>query len=117
MPNEKDFPSAVMTLSETWCSPKRVDEESIDQGHKMACRDFNSKGTVFGQTHLELQVKLERQDSRVNTKSTSGILITSTQLCQKMNSTGSSLVMFLSLYMFDRFRSFCLLFDMNPLKL
>jgi len=113
MPNEKDFPSAVMTLSETWCSPKRVNEESIDQGNNMPCRNFVSKGTVFGQTHLELQVKLETPDSSVNTKSTSGILITSTQLCQEMNSTGSSLVMFLSLYMFDRFKSFCLF----PLKL
>ncbi|KAK8463694.1 hypothetical protein PHAVU_011G017900 [Phaseolus vulgaris] len=91
MPNEKDFPSAVMTLSETWCSPKRVNEESIDQGNNMPCRNFVSKGTVFGQTHLELQVKLETPDSSVNTKSTSGILITSTQLCQEMNSTGSSL--------------------------
>ncbi|XP_027911013.1 uncharacterized protein LOC114169861 isoform X3 [Vigna unguiculata] len=91
MPNEKDFPSAIMTLSETWCSPRRIDEESIDQGHNMPCKNFDSKGTVFGQTHLELQVKLERQDSRVNTKSTSGTQITRTQLCQEMNSTGSSL--------------------------
>lgn len=94
MPNEKDFPSLIMTLSETWCSPKRIDEESIDQGHNKPCRNFDSKGTVFGQTHLELQVKLERQDSRVNTKSTSGIQITGTQLFQEMNSSGSSLVIF-----------------------
>ncbi|XP_014522476.1 uncharacterized protein LOC106778980 isoform X2 [Vigna radiata var. radiata] len=91
MPNEKDFPSLIMTLSETWCSPKRIDEESIGQGHNKPCRNFDSKGTVFGQTHLELQVKLERQDSRVNTKSTSGIQITGTQLFQEMNSSGSSL--------------------------
>ncbi|XP_047155975.1 uncharacterized protein LOC124827039 isoform X2 [Vigna umbellata] len=90
MPNEKD-PSVIMTLSETWCSPKRIDEESIDQGHNKPCRNFDSKGTVFGQTHLELQVKLERQDSRVNTKSTSGIQITGTQSFQEMNSSGSSL--------------------------
>ncbi|TKY67896.1 hypothetical protein E2542_SST10792 [Spatholobus suberectus] len=91
MPNEKDFPTAVMTLSETRCSPKRMDEESIDQGQNIVSRNFDSKETIFDQTHLGLQVDLERQDSRINTKSTSGILTTSTQLCPEMNSTGSSL--------------------------
>ncbi|RDX94141.1 hypothetical protein CR513_23509, partial [Mucuna pruriens] len=91
MPNEKDFPTAVMTLSETRCSPKRMDEESIDQGYNMVSRNFDSKETILDQTHVALQVNLERQDTRINTKSTSGILTTSTQLCQEMNSTGSSL--------------------------
>ncbi|CAJ1934107.1 unnamed protein product [Sphenostylis stenocarpa] len=93
MPNEKDFPSAVMTLSETRCSPKRMDKESIDQGHNVVSRNFDSKETVFGltQTHLELQVKFERQDTRDDTISTSGIPTTSAQLCEEMNSSGSSL--------------------------
>lgn len=94
MPNEKDFPTAVMTLSETRCSPKRMDEEFIDQDHNMVSRNFDGKETIFDQTHLGLLVNLERQDARINTKSTSGIPTIRTQLCQQMNSTGSSLVMF-----------------------
>ncbi|KAL5129678.1 Bromodomain adjacent to zinc finger domain protein 2B [Glycine soja] len=91
MPNEKDFPTAVMTLSETQCSPKHVDKESIDQGHNMVSRNFDGKETIFDQTHLGLQVNLERQDTRINTKSTLGIPTISTQICQEVNSTGSSL--------------------------
>ncbi|RZB79380.1 uncharacterized protein LOC114376286 isoform X2 [Glycine soja] len=91
MPNEKDFPTAVMTLSETRCSPKRMDEEFIDQDHNMVSRNFDGKETIFDQTHLGLLVNLERQDARINTKSTSGIPTIRTQLCQQMNSTGSSL--------------------------
>lgn len=111
MPIEKDFPTAVMTLSETRCSPKRMDEESIayvkassvllpstiNQGHVMVSRNFDIKETIFDQTHLSSQVNLERQDSRVSAKSTSSIPRSSTQLCQGMNFTCSSLVMFLSL--------------------
>ncbi|KAL2329271.1 hypothetical protein Fmac_022698 [Flemingia macrophylla] len=33
IPNEKDFPTAVMTLSETRCSLKRMEEGSTDRGH------------------------------------------------------------------------------------
>ncbi|KAJ1415165.1 Zinc finger, PHD-type [Sesbania bispinosa] len=106
IPNEKDFPTAVMTLSETLCSPKRMDEESIasgkacsavnpstsiDQGHIMVSRNFDMKETIFDQTHLGSQVNLERQDSRIDTKSMSRIPTSSAQLCQEMNSTGSSL--------------------------
>lgn len=106
---EKDFPTAVMTLSETRCSPKRMDEESIacgkacstvlpstsmDQGHAMLSRNFDIKETIFDQTHLGSQVNLERQDSRINTKSTSRIPTSSA--CLEMNSTGLSLVIFLS---------------------
>ena len=116
MPNEKDFPTAVMTLSETQCSPKHMDKESIDQGHNMVSRNFDGKETIFDQTHLGLQVNLERQDTRINTKSTLGIPTISTQICQEVNSTGSSLVMFLSLNMLlDRFKSFCLPFDKDLL--
>lgn len=111
MPNE-DFPTAVMTLSETSCSPTRMDEESIacgkacsgllpstsiDQGHIMVSGNFDIKETIFDQTHLGSQVQFERQDSRINTKSTSRIPTSSMQLCQEMNSTRLSLVMFLSL--------------------
>lgn len=114
MPNEKDFPTAVMTLSETRCSPTRMDEESIacgkacsgllpstsiDQGRIMVSRNFDIKETISDKTHLGSQINYETQDStRVNTKSTSNIPTSSIQLSQEMNSTGSSLVMFLSLY-------------------
>ncbi|XP_020214859.1 uncharacterized protein LOC109798859 isoform X2 [Cajanus cajan] len=91
MPNEKDFPTAVMTLSETRCSLKRMDEDSIDQGHNTISRNFDSKETIFDQAHLGLQVNLERQDSRINIKSTPGIPTTGTHSCQEMNPAGSSL--------------------------
>lgn len=111
MLNEKDFPTAVMTLSETRCSPKRMDEQTIDQGHNMIGRNFDSKETISEQTYLGSQENLKKQDNGISIKSTSGIPTTSTQLCQEMNSTGSSLVMFLSLNTSSDRCKFLLLFD------
>lgn len=103
--NEKDFPTAVMTLSDTRCSPVRINEESIacgdifselpatsvDQGHIMLSRDFDIKETIFDQTHLGSQVNFDRQDSRISAKSSSRISTNGIQPCPEMNSTGSSL--------------------------
>ncbi|KAK7258172.1 hypothetical protein RIF29_32675 [Crotalaria pallida] len=93
MPMEKDFPAAVMTLSETRCLLTRMDEESIacdkactlpsssiEQGHIMVNRSFDIKETTLN---------LARQDSGMNTKSTLRIPTSSMQLYQEMNSTGS----------------------------
>ncbi|KAK7263981.1 hypothetical protein RJT34_31582 [Clitoria ternatea] len=92
-PNEKDFPTAVMTLSETRCSPRRMDEVSIDQGHSMVSRSDDVKETIFDQRPSDLKVNLERQDSKIKSNSTtSRIPTTSAQLCQEINSTGSSLM-------------------------
>jgi hypothetical protein len=110
VPNEKDFPTAVMTLSDTRCSPVRIDEESIacgdvfselpatsvDQGHIMLSRDFDIKETISDQTHLGSQVNFDWQDSRISAKSSSRISTNGIQPCPEMNSTGSSLVMSLS---------------------
>ncbi|XP_057456823.1 uncharacterized protein LOC130747802 isoform X3 [Lotus japonicus] len=98
IPNEKCFPTAVMTLSETPCSPARVGAESIaccgkagsallpstsiEQAHILVSRNFDTKETIFDQTHLRSQVNIERQDSRINTNSSSKIPKSSTQLCQ-----------------------------------
>lgn len=106
VPNEKDFPTAVMTLTDTRCSPVRIDEESIacgdifselpatsvDQGHIMLSRDFDIKETIFDQTHLGSQVNFDRQDSRISAKSSSRISTNGIQRCPEMNSTCSSLV-------------------------
>lgn len=107
MPNEKDFPTAVMTLSETRCSPTRMGDGSIacgkscsellpststDQGCIMVSRNFDIKETISDKTHLGSQISHETQDStRVNTISTTKIPTSSIQLPQEMNSTGSSL--------------------------
>jgi hypothetical protein len=108
VPNEKDFPTAVMTLSDTRCSPVRIDEESIacgkacnelpatsiDQGHIVPSKDFDTKDTIFDQTHLGSQVNFDRQDSRINnTKSSSRISTNVVQPCREMNIIDPSLVM------------------------
>ncbi|KAF7835260.1 Bromodomain adjacent to zinc finger domain protein 1A [Senna tora] len=87
----KDFPTAVMTLSETQCSPKRMDEESIDQGHLTVSRKVDVKETHLDQTHLGTQVNLEKQDSRFDIEPVSRIPASGTQFCEELKSTGSSL--------------------------
>ncbi|XP_045833428.1 uncharacterized protein LOC123924542 isoform X2 [Trifolium pratense] len=106
VPIEKDFPTAVMTLSDTRCSPVRINEESIacgkdcselpatsiDQGHIMLSKDFDIKDTIVDQTHLGSQVNFDRQDSRINnTKSSSRISTNVIQPCREMNTIDSSL--------------------------
>ncbi|GAU27595.1 hypothetical protein TSUD_271350 [Trifolium subterraneum] len=106
VPNEKDFPTAVMTVSDTRCSPVRIDEESIacgkacselpatsiDKGHIMLSKDFDVKDTIFDHTHLGSQVNFDRQDSRINnTKSSSRISTNVIQPCREMNTIDSSL--------------------------
>ncbi|KAI4322004.1 hypothetical protein L6164_021730 [Bauhinia variegata] len=106
IPVENDFPTAVMTLSETCCSPKRMDEDSIncdrtssavltstpiDKSHVTLTRNSDIKETNLEQTHLGSQVNLEQQDSRFNIKSPLTLPTSSAQLCQEMKSTGSSL--------------------------
>ncbi|MCH88902.1 putative RING/FYVE/PHD zinc finger protein, partial [Trifolium medium] len=106
VPIEKDFPTAVMTLSDTRCSPVRIDEESIacgkacselpatsiDQGHIILSKDFDIKDTIVDQTHLGSQVNFDRQDSRINnTKSSSRISTNVIQPCREMNTIDSSL--------------------------
>lgn len=108
MPVEEKSSAAVLTMPETHCSPQCKDEESsdcdkacnallpstsIDQHQTTGSRNVD----VNDQTHLGSQVSLEKLDSRIDSKSTSRVPTSSTLLCQEMNSTGSSLVMFLSL--------------------
>ncbi|MED6182964.1 hypothetical protein PIB30_033566 [Stylosanthes scabra] len=106
LPVQKDFPTAVMTLSETHCSPKRMDEQSIacgktcsevlsstsmDQGHNILSGNFDIKESIFDQARLGSQVNLQRQDSRINTESASKNPTSSEQLGQEMRSPGSPL--------------------------
>lgn len=106
MPVKKDFPTAVMTLSETHCSSMRMDEEStacdrtcsmvlpstsLDQGHVTVSKNSDVKETYLDQTHLASEVNLDGQDSsRLDAKLTSRIPASGA-------STGSSLVMFIPL--------------------
>ena len=106
--NAMPVEEAVVTLSETHCSPKYTDEESI-ACDKVCSALFPSisveqdqttvsrNNDINDQPHLGSQVNLEKQDSGVDIKSTSRVPIGSTLLCQEMKSTGSSLVMSLSL--------------------
>ncbi|KAI4295253.1 hypothetical protein L6164_035319 [Bauhinia variegata] len=63
MPVEEDFPTAVMTLSETHCSPKHMDEDSI-----------NCDGTSSSPKHMD-------EDS-INCDRTSSMVLASTSVDQ-----------------------------------
>lgn len=113
VPIKKEFPTAIMTVSETHCSPTRMDEESfafdrtcnivspsnsLNQGHVTVSRNFEVKETHLDQTHLVPGVNLEEQDNIFHTNPTSRIPSSSAQFCEEMKLAGSSLVMFISLY-------------------
>ncbi|XP_019424099.1 PREDICTED: uncharacterized protein LOC109333206 isoform X2 [Lupinus angustifolius] len=100
VPAEEDSSTAVLTLSEMHSSPKPVDEVPIASGK--ACNEFPSSTSVDqGQItvcmnvdindlkHLGSQGNLEKQDSRINSQSTSAVPTSSTLLFQEMKSTGS----------------------------
>ncbi|RYR69532.1 hypothetical protein Ahy_A03g016088 [Arachis hypogaea] len=104
LPVQKGSLTAVMTLSETHCSPMRMDEQpiscgktcsevlsstSMDQGDTILSGDFDIKETIFDQARLGPQVNLRRQDSRINAESASKNPTSSEQLCQQMHSPGS----------------------------
>lgn len=114
VPVEEDSSIAVVTLSEMHCSPKRMDEvsiacdkacseflPSIDQGQIAVSRNFD----INDPTHVDSQGNLEKQDSRIDSNSTSRVPTSSTLLFQEMKTTGSSLVMILALNaLFDRLK-------------
>ncbi|XP_028752367.1 uncharacterized protein LOC114712078 isoform X2 [Neltuma alba] len=103
MPVKKDFPTAIMTLSEVHCSPKRMDEQSIaadmacmvlpssslDQNRAPVGRDVDVKESNIDQTHSGSQVNLEEQDGKIDTKPTSSSLASGTHFSQELKSTGS----------------------------
>ncbi|XP_057761999.1 uncharacterized protein LOC130982145 [Arachis stenosperma] len=102
VPVEEDSTTAVVTKSETHCSQKYTDEKTIACDEVCAARPpsgYIDQPRITAsmindnndQTHLGLQVKLEKQDSGVDIKSTSVVPIDSKFLCHEMKSTGSSL--------------------------
>ncbi|KAI9086920.1 hypothetical protein K1719_031081 [Acacia pycnantha] len=105
MPVKKDFSTAIVTLSENHCSPKRMDEESIasdrtstvlpstslDQGQPTVSKNFDGKESNLDQIQSGSQVNLEGQDSKIDTKPTSCSLGSGAQFCQELKSAGSSM--------------------------
>ncbi|KAJ1391204.1 Zinc finger, FYVE/PHD-type [Sesbania bispinosa] len=102
IPIEENSSTAAVTLSETHCLPKCMDEESIncdkacnallpstsiDQCQITLSRNID----INHQTHFSSQVSLEKLDSRIDTKSTSRVPRSNTLLCQEMKSTCPSL--------------------------
>ncbi|KAK9994121.1 hypothetical protein SO802_023824 [Lithocarpus litseifolius] len=106
LPPDKDIPSAVMTLSENLCSPRRIDEESAacvrssnmvltsnvpDRTRVTVCGDSDNNITSFEHTCLGYQESLEQQDGRRDYKSISKIGTSSAQLSQEMRHSSLSL--------------------------
>ncbi|XP_020230062.1 uncharacterized protein LOC109810880 isoform X2 [Cajanus cajan] len=103
MPVEEKSSAVVLTKPETHCLPKcKKDEESIDCDK--ACnallpstsvdqRQTNGSRNVDAndQTYLGSQGNLEKLDSRIDSKSTSRVLTSSTLLHQEIESPGSPL--------------------------
>lgn len=107
LPLDKDIPSAVMTLSENLCAPRRIDEESAacirsgnvvltsnvpDQTCVNVCGDCDNNITSFEHTCLGYQESLEQQDGRHDYKSISKIGTSGAQLSQEMRHSSLSLV-------------------------
>lgn len=104
MPAGENSSTAVVTSSEH-CSPKCIDEKSINCDK--ACNvlppstsidqyqiTVSRNNDINRQTHLGSQVSLEKLDSIIDNKSTSRVPRNSTLLCHEMKSTGLSLVCF-----------------------
>ncbi|KAK7253141.1 hypothetical protein RIF29_37598 [Crotalaria pallida] len=102
VPIEEDPSTAVGTLSEMHCLPKPVDEVSI--ARDKACSEyppstFRDQGQISisrniginDPTHLGSQGNLEKQASRINSKSALAVPTSSTLLHKEMKSTDSSL--------------------------
>ncbi|XP_054811853.1 uncharacterized protein LOC129313051 [Prosopis cineraria] len=104
-PAKKDVPTAIMTVSEIHCSPKRMDEESIpgdrtcmvlpstslDQNRATVSRNFDVKESNLDETQLGSQINIEEQDCEFDTKPTSSSLARGAQFSQELKSTGSSM--------------------------
>lgn len=126
MPVKKDFPSAIMTLSEIHCSPTRMDDKSIagdrtcmvlpstslDQNQATVTRNSDVQESNPDQTHSNSHGNLE-QDAKMDTKPTSSSLASGAQFCQELKSTGSSMVMFISLYELFSILMFLFTIDIN----
>ncbi|MED6183265.1 hypothetical protein PIB30_036345 [Stylosanthes scabra] len=91
VPVEEDSTTAVVTKSETHCSDEVcaacLPSTYIDQPQITP----SVNNDINDQTHLGSQVKLEKQDSGLDIKSTSMVPVDSALLCHEMKSTGSSL--------------------------
>lgn len=103
-----NIPTAVMTLSENLCSPKRIDEESSACGRnsnlfltsnvpaQMCAKvtvDCDDKNASPDQTCFGLKANPVLQDSRLVSKSTSSV-----RLSDQMRCTSPSLVRLISLH-------------------